>query len=290
LFQPQPHLELMSDNEGPTKKSGYRLEYASSARAKCKGAKPCAGTPIPKGAMRVGTIVDFRGNTSFAWRHWGCTTPRIITNMKEKFSNPDDLDGFEDLNDEDKERVRRAWDQGHVDDDDIPPTARKPADAEGDEDKPKKKRAPAKKKAEAEGDEEEKPKKKRAAKSKKTEDEVEDEGETEEIEEKPKRAAAKKPRTKKHEEEDAEKPKGTRGPRKVAAKKKKDESEASGEDFAEELAEVDDEPEVDVDEPAGKKRKRPASTKQAAATKKPRAASSRTKKSRAVAEEDEDDE
>ena len=27
----------MSDNEGPTKKSGYRLEYANSARAKCKG-------------------------------------------------------------------------------------------------------------------------------------------------------------------------------------------------------------------------------------------------------------
>lgn len=28
----------MSDEEGGGKKSGYRLEYASSARAKCKGA------------------------------------------------------------------------------------------------------------------------------------------------------------------------------------------------------------------------------------------------------------
>ncbi len=27
----------MSDDEAPSKKSGYRLEYASSARAKCKG-------------------------------------------------------------------------------------------------------------------------------------------------------------------------------------------------------------------------------------------------------------
>lgn len=93
----------MSDNEGATKKSGYRLEYASSARAKCKGvfgltlspqsrrdvdffsfykgAKPCTGkkvsnacmkssymgflgTPIPKGTLRVGSIVDFRGNTN----------------------------------------------------------------------------------------------------------------------------------------------------------------------------------------------------------------------------------
>lgn len=116
--------------------------------------------------------------------------------MKDKLSGPDDLDGFEDLQDEDKERVRRAWEQGHVDDEDIPLTARKPTDAEGDEDKPKKRRGPVKKKAEAEGDEEEKPKKKRAVKPKKTEDEAEDEGETEEAEEKPKRAPAKKPRTK----------------------------------------------------------------------------------------------
>jgi hypothetical protein len=32
-----PLAIFMSDNEGPTKKSGYRLEYAASARAKCKG-------------------------------------------------------------------------------------------------------------------------------------------------------------------------------------------------------------------------------------------------------------
>jgi len=287
----------MSDNEGATKKSGYRLEYASSARAKCKGAKPCAGTPIPKGTMRVGSVVDFRGNTTFVWRHWGCTTPKIITNMKAKFSDPDDLDGFDDLKEEDQERVRRAWEEGRVADEDIPPTARKPADdanAEQDEEKPKKKRAPAKKKVEAEGDEE-KPKRKRATKPKKTDEEIEDEAE--DTEEKNKRAPAKKPRAKKREgESDAEKPKGT-SRRQAAAKKgptkrkaAKDESEASGEDFAEELAEVEHEEDDDVDESAGKKRKRPASTKQAATAKKPRATSSRAKKSKAVIEEDEEDE
>lgn len=281
----------MSDNEGATKKSGYRLEYATSARAKCKGAKPCAGTPIPKGTLRMGSVVDIRGNTNFAWRHWGCTTPRIITNMKAKFSSAEDLDGFEDLKEEDQERVRRAWEEGRVADEDIPETARKPADAEDDE-KPKKKRAPAKKKNEVEGDEEGRPKKRRATKSKKTDEEDEDEAEAEDFEEKPKSAPARKPRKV-----------ATRGapprvaPRQTVAKKgsskrkaAKDESEASGEDFEEELAQVEDEEEDDAEEPAGKKRKRPASTKQVAAAKKPRATSSRAKKSKAVVEEDEDDE
>jgi len=281
----------MSDTEGATKKSGYRLEYASSARAKCKGTKPCAGTPIPKGALRLGSIVDFRGNTSFAWRHWGCTTPKIISNMQAKFNDPEDLDGFDDLKEEDQERVRRAWTDGHVADEDIPPTARKPADAaDEEEEKPKKKRAPAKKKAEAKGDAEEKPKKKRATKPKKTEEEVEDEDEAEES------VPVKKPRSKKREtEENGEKPKAARrqpAAKKAPPKKKaaKVESELSGEDFADELAGVEDEDEEDgEDESAGKKRKRPASTKQAPAAKKPRGVT-RVKKTKAVIEEDYDDE
>lgn len=117
--------------------------------------------------------------------------------MKAKFSGPDDLDGFEDLREEDQERVRSAWVDGRVADEDIPPTARKPADAangEDDEEKPKKKRAPAKKKAEVEGDEEEKPKRKRATKPKRTDEEAEDEAE--DTEEKPKSAPAKKSRAK----------------------------------------------------------------------------------------------
>lgn len=118
--------------------------------------------------------------------------------MKAKFSDPEDLDGFEDLKEEDQARVRRAWEEGHVADEDIPPSARKPADTENDEEKPKKKRAPAKKKAEEEGDEEEeKPKKKRATKQKKTDEEAEDEGEAAQVTEgKSKSATIKKPRAK----------------------------------------------------------------------------------------------
>ncbi|KAG2068407.1 zf-PARP-domain-containing protein [Suillus decipiens] len=183
----------MSDNEGTTKKSGYRLEYASSARSKCKGPKPCAGSPIAKGELRVGSVVDFRGNTSYAWRHWGCTTAKIISNMKSQFESADELDGFDDLKDEDKERLRKAWEEGKVADEDIPETARKAPgeEAEDDEEKPKK-RAPAKAKKDASGEDGEKPKRKRApAKAKKAEDEGD-----EDAEDKPKKAPARKPRAK----------------------------------------------------------------------------------------------
>ncbi|KAJ3535013.1 hypothetical protein NM688_g7039 [Phlebia brevispora] len=141
----------MSDTEEGGKKGGYRLEYAGSARAKCKGPKPCAGTPIGKGELRVGSTVDFRGNTTFAWRHWGCVTAKVISNMKKSFEDADELDGFDELRDEDKEKIRTAWEVGHVADEDIPESARK-KDEDGDEEegegeegeKPKKKKAPAK--------------------------------------------------------------------------------------------------------------------------------------------------
>ena len=76
--------------------------------------------------------------------------------MKAQFDEADDLDGFEDLNDEDQERIRKAYEVGHVADEDIPESARKPADDadEDDEDgaKPKKKAAAKGKKAAAADD------------------------------------------------------------------------------------------------------------------------------------------
>jgi hypothetical protein len=82
--------------------------------------------------------------------------------MKKSFSQADELDGFEDLQPADQEKVRQAWDNGHVADEDIPETARKPQDEEEtDEAKPKKKRASTKKDATGE---EAKPKKARTSK------------------------------------------------------------------------------------------------------------------------------
>jgi len=132
--------------------------------------------------MRVGSLVDFKGNTSFAWRHWGCTTPKIIANMKKMFEEPSELDGYEELRPEDQAKVDKAWEDGHVADEDIPESAQKPpknnSGGETDEEvakekaKKSKKVSAAKKKAEKDTapeleDEDEKPKKKRAPPKKK---------------------------------------------------------------------------------------------------------------------------
>lgn len=71
----------------------------------------------------------------------------IINNLKKSFSEADELDGFDELQPADQDRIRKAWDEGRVPDEDVPETARKPekADDANDEEKPKKKRAPPKK-------------------------------------------------------------------------------------------------------------------------------------------------
>lgn len=50
-------------------------------------------------------------------------TPKIISNIKESISegdelNIDDIDGWDELPEEHQEKVRKALEQGHVDDDD----------------------------------------------------------------------------------------------------------------------------------------------------------------------------
>ncbi|OBZ77754.1 PARP-type zinc finger-containing protein C2A9.07c [Grifola frondosa] len=115
----------------------------------------CHGSTISKGELRVGTLTDIKGNTTFFWRHWGCVTPKIISNMKNSFEEADELDGFDELNEGDQEKVQKAWEEGHVADEDIPETARKSAGEEGEEDedeeeKPKKKKAGGRKKKDAE--------------------------------------------------------------------------------------------------------------------------------------------
>ncbi|KAJ7762739.1 hypothetical protein DFH07DRAFT_739153 [Mycena maculata] len=153
------------------RQSGYRLEYSASNRAKCKGAKPCkVGTTISKGDLRFGTLVDIQGKTSFAWRHWGCVTPKVITNLKKIHDEAADVDGFEDLKPEDQARVTQAFEDGHVADEDIPDSARKPGKGEGDDDEDedeKPKKAPRKKKADTDGAAKPAPKKRALKKPKK---------------------------------------------------------------------------------------------------------------------------
>jgi hypothetical protein len=96
-------------------------------------------------------------------------TPKVLKNVIAAIGDAADLDGYELLNDDDKARVDAAWAAGAVADEDVPESARK-ADAEGDddgEDKPKKRKAPAKKAAAAAADGEDAPEKPKRAPRKK---------------------------------------------------------------------------------------------------------------------------
>jgi hypothetical protein len=53
------------------------------------------------------------GNSGFQWRHWGCTTTKQFENMKASFDEAEELDGYEDLQPEDQERVKKAFEEGH---------------------------------------------------------------------------------------------------------------------------------------------------------------------------------
>jgi len=97
-----------------------------------------------------------------AWRHWGCVTKKIISNIKEKQGEASELDGFDDLRPEDQDRVTTALEDGEVAPEDVPASAQKPDD---EEEKPKKARKPTKKKK-ADDEDEEKPKRSRAGSSK----------------------------------------------------------------------------------------------------------------------------
>ncbi|EJT99408.1 zf-PARP-domain-containing protein [Dacryopinax primogenitus] len=236
----------MSDEEGPGRKTAYRIEYASSARSKCKGPKPCSGSPIAKGIMRVGTLVDIKGIQSFQWRHFGCVTDRFMGNILKSVGEIEELDGYEDLKLEDQEKVKKAFETRTIEPEDIPESAKKPeADGEGEEEeKPKKKRTTKK----TDKDEEEgEPKKKRA--TKKTDKNEE--------EEEPKKKRETKKKAKDEDEEDEPPKKRVR----KAKPKKKDEDE--DEDEEPEYQEEDDDDEEDEEEEKPKKRAKKAAAKPA---------------------------
>jgi hypothetical protein len=79
----------------------------------------------------------------------GCTTPHVLKNVKEIHPEASDLDGYEDIGDENQAKLIKAWQEGHVDEEDIPESARKPADGgeegEGSGKKSTRKRGPPKK-------------------------------------------------------------------------------------------------------------------------------------------------
>ncbi|KAJ5692872.1 hypothetical protein N7462_002295 [Penicillium macrosclerotiorum] len=101
-------------------------EISANNRAGCQN-QECKKNKdkIQKGTLRVGVWVESSSFQSWMWRHWGCVTPRIIHNAimdifqvdkltgNENFEN---IDGWEDLPEEWRVKVRQALVDGHVPD------------------------------------------------------------------------------------------------------------------------------------------------------------------------------
>ncbi|KAK2738388.1 hypothetical protein FQN57_007065 [Myotisia sp. PD_48] len=102
----------------------YRVEEASTGRATCKN-KECQVEKehIPKGELRLGSWVETEQFQSWAWKHWGCVTPKQVATIQELVGENGDydmslLDGFDELSTENQEKIREATMQGHVADSD----------------------------------------------------------------------------------------------------------------------------------------------------------------------------
>ncbi|KAJ3175237.1 hypothetical protein HDU87_006319 [Geranomyces variabilis] len=82
---------------------------------------------VEKGELRWGTSFEpSTGNPMTKYKHWHCVTTKVLNNVKAKIDSAEDLNGFDSLTDEDKEKIKSAWDAGEM-----PP---KPAPAEASED------------------------------------------------------------------------------------------------------------------------------------------------------------
>ncbi|SCV68503.1 BQ2448_624 [Microbotryum intermedium] len=101
-------LEGIDDDH--EEESPYKLEYARSGRSKCKGVRPCTVTPIEPDELRLGVWVEFGDKgAGFQWRHWRCVTTKQIENMHQVYDYVFEIEGFYDLDSEDRHMVERAF-------------------------------------------------------------------------------------------------------------------------------------------------------------------------------------
>ncbi|EEB05541.2 zf-PARP type zinc finger protein [Schizosaccharomyces japonicus yFS275] len=100
--------------------AGYRVELAKTGRASCKS-NICGKSRIERGSLRFGTFVDTGRFQNWMWRHWGCVTDKVLSNVKTKIGDDiaKNLDGFDDVGAENQERILRAFENGHVEDADL---------------------------------------------------------------------------------------------------------------------------------------------------------------------------
>ena len=88
----------------------YKIEYAKSSRATCK----ICNEKIMKAEMRVGVPGYFQQYLSYKWQHSKCTT------FGAAVPNPEDMEGYNDINEEDREKFVESI--AKIDSDSIQPT------------------------------------------------------------------------------------------------------------------------------------------------------------------------
>ena len=81
----------------------------------------------------------------------------MITKLKASYTTPEEIEGFSELKEAEQEKVKRAWEEGAIPDEDQGP---------GEPVASEKKKAPAKRAKKDADDDDEKPAKKRARKAK----------------------------------------------------------------------------------------------------------------------------
>ncbi|CAO3666547.1 unnamed protein product [Rhizopus stolonifer] len=57
------------------------------------------------------------------WRHWTCCSDQVFENMRKAMSGPEELNGWNELREDDQERVRRGWNEGSIPDNERPDPA-----------------------------------------------------------------------------------------------------------------------------------------------------------------------
>ena len=95
-------------------------DVSPNNRAGCKETLcKASGIKILKGELRFASQVTINEHVGWAYKHWGCVTPKILSNAKGAIDGDIDLlDGYDELDTDMQEKVKRAIDQGHVDDED----------------------------------------------------------------------------------------------------------------------------------------------------------------------------
>ncbi|KAF8622719.1 hypothetical protein AX15_006810 [Amanita polypyramis BW_CC] len=98
------------------------LGYSESTRARCHGPPPCNGSQIAVGVLRYGRIIQSEFGEKVEWSHWGCISTGILRELAA--ADLEQVGGFHELRNSDKQRIRLAIARRRIDPSDIPDTAR----------------------------------------------------------------------------------------------------------------------------------------------------------------------